>query len=56
MENNEQYEMAKQAERREAKLNPWDDGEYTLDGHLIQEDDLAWYSDNEVFMDGLDYE
>jgi hypothetical protein len=40
----------------EAKFNPWDDGEYTLDGHLVQEDDLAFYSDNEAFMDGIDCE
>jgi hypothetical protein len=40
----------------QADINPWDDGEYTLDGHLAQEDDLAWYAENEAFTDGLDWE
>ena len=40
----------------QADINPWDDGEYTLDGHLVQEDDLAWYAENEAFTDGLDWD
>ena len=40
----------------QADINPWDDGEYTLDGHLVQENDLAWYAENEAFTDGLDWE